>query len=774
MQVLAERSHVTSRASNGGSAEDEAPVAEAGCRTLLCFSHLRWDFVFQRPQHLLIRAARTMRVVYWEEPIWTEGAEPSVEARWSVEGILVVQPHVPHGCDPVAGQRTLLDAFIADHGVSGPVLWYYTPQALAFSSHLQAATTIYDCMDELSAFAGADPCMPALEQALLRRADLVLTGGQSLYKAKKRLHGNVHAFQSGVDAAHFLPARGRLADPADQRCIPYPRMGFYGVLDERLDQDLLAAVADLRPGVQFVLVGPTAKLDPDSLPRRANLHYLGAKQYEELPAYVANWQVALMPFAINEATRFISPTKTPEYLAAGLPVVSTPVADVVRQYGALLGVQIAATPQEFAECTDRALVLAEQPQSWRPGVDAVLSGMSWDGIWAGMAALMERASRTRHAGPVGGCRYDYLIVGAGFAGSVLAERLAADAGKRVLLIDRRPHIGGNAYDTMDAAGVLVHPYGPHIFHTNSQAIIDYLSRFTAWRPYEHRVLAQVRGHLLPMPINRTTINGFFGENLAPHEVEAFLQAKAEPPDVIRTSADVVLSKVGRELYEAFFQGYTRKQWGLDPSELDKSVTSRVPTRTDDDDRYFTDRFQQMPLDGYTSMFERMLDHPNITCVTATEYTAVDRAAYDQLIFTGPIDEFFGHRYGKLPYRSLQFKHETHDTPRFQDVGVVNHPAEDVPFTRVTEFKHLTGQTHDRTSVCYEFPAAEGDPYYPVPRPENAALFQRYQALADATPGVTFVGRLATYRYYNMDQVVGQALATYQRLMAVERVAEAAD
>ncbi len=774
---------------DAGRGDLQSQIAGESCRALLCFSHLRWDFVFQRPQHLLTRAARTMRVLYWEEPVWTDRASPSLHTRLSSEGVLIVQPILPYDADPGPAQRRLLDAMLRDQGVADPILWYYTPQALEFSDHLSSRLTVYDCMDELSAFAGADPSLPVREQTLMRRAGLVFTGGQSLHEAKRRDHGNVHAFQSGVDAAHFRPARDGLADPADQCRIPHPRMGFYGVLDERLDRDLLAAVADLRPGVQFVLVGPTAKLDPDSLPQRPNLHYLGAKPYAALPAYVANWQVALMPFAISKATRFISPTKAPEYLAAGLPVVSTPITDVVRQYGRLPGVLIAGTPQGFADCTDQALALASRPASWQPGADAVLAGMSWNGIWAGMAALIDQAMPSRRVprsrvprsrmprtggAKSGGRRFDYLIVGAGFAGSVLAERLAADAGKRVLLIDRRPHIGGNAYDQLDAAGVLVHPYGPHIFHTNSPAIVDYLSRFTAWRPYEHRVLAQVQGRLLPMPINRTTINGFFGTDLAPHEVDAFLETKAERPGAIRTSADVVLSKVGRALYEAFFQGYTRKQWGLDPSELDRSVTSRVPTRTDDDDRYFTDRFQQMPLHGYTRMFEAMLDHPNITLAIGTEYTAVDPVTYDRLIFTGPIDEFFGHRYGKLPYRSLRFQHETHDTPWFQDVGVVNHPAESVSYTRVTEFKHLTGQAHAQTSVCYEFPSAEGDPYYPVPRPENAALYQRYQALADATPGVTFVGRLATYRYYNMDQVVGQALATYQRLLAKGRVAEAAE
>jgi len=386
MQVLAERSYV------------QPLVAEGDRKTLLCFSHLRWDFVYQRPQHLLSRVARTMRVLYWEEPVWTEGCPPSVTTRLSSEGILVVQPHVPHGCDPVAEQRKLLDALFSDHAVHDPLLWYYTPQAIEFSGHLQRHLVVYDCMDELSAFAGADPGLPALEHALMRRADLVFTGGQSLYEAKRRHHGSVHAFQSGVETSHFLPARSGSADPADQRGIPHPRMGFYGVLDERLDQELLAAVADLRPGVQFVMIGPMAKLNPDSLPHRANLHYLGAKQYEELPTYVANWQVALMPFAISEATRFISPTKTPEYLAAGLPVVSTPIADVVRQYGQTPGVQVAGTPQEFAVCIDHALVLAQQPQSWRPEADAMLAGMSWDGIWAGMATLIERATLARHRG----------------------------------------------------------------------------------------------------------------------------------------------------------------------------------------------------------------------------------------------------------------------------------------------------------------------------------------------------------------------------------------
>jgi UDP-galactopyranose mutase len=367
--------------------------------------------------------------------------------------------------------------------------------------------------------------------------------------------------------------------------------------------------------------------------------------------------------------------------------------------------------------------------------------------------------------PVNRNGFDYLIVGAGFAGSVLAERLAAGLGKRVLVVDRRPHIGGNAYDHYDDAGILVHRYGPHIFHTNSQRIVDYLSRFTQWRPYEHRVLAVVDGQQVPIPINRTTLNALYGLNLASDEdAEAYLASRAEPVESIRTSEDVVVNQIGRELYEKFFRGYTRKQWGLDPSQLDKMVTSRIPTRTNVDDRYFTDSFQQMPLHGYTRMFERMLDHPNIKIMLNTDYREIrNLVSYQHLIYCGPIDEYFDYRFGKLPYRSLKFEHRTLDQEQFQPVATVNYPSEDVPYTRISEYKHLTGQQHGKTSITYEYPSAEGDPYYPIPRPENAELYKRYQKLADVTPGVTFLGRLGTYKYYNMDQVVGQALALYKRI-----------
>lgn len=359
--------------------------------------------------------------------------------------------------------------------------------------------------------------------------------------------------------------------------------------------------------------------------------------------------------------------------------------------------------------------------------------------------------------------FDYLIVGAGFAGSVLAERLANVYSQRVLIIDRRQHIGGNAYDHYDDAGVLVHKYGPHIFHCNAAEIFQYLSQFTEWRPYQHRVLADVDGQLVPLPINLDTINTLYGLNLTSFELKGWFESVAEPIRPLRTAEDAVVSKVGRELFNKFFRGYTRKQWGLDPSELDAQVTARIPTRTNRDDRYFSDMYQAMPLHGYTRMFQRMLDHPNITVMLNADYRDVrDAISHRETIFTGPIDEFFDYRLGRLPYRSLTFRFETHPVPVFQQVGTVNYPN-NYDYTRISEFKHLTGQKHDQTTVVYEYPQADGDPYYPIPRPENAALYKQYETLAAATPGVHFVGRLATYKYYNMDQVVAQALALSRRI-----------
>jgi UDP-galactopyranose mutase len=359
--------------------------------------------------------------------------------------------------------------------------------------------------------------------------------------------------------------------------------------------------------------------------------------------------------------------------------------------------------------------------------------------------------------------FDYLIVGAGFAGCVLAERLARVQNRRVLLVDKRPHIGGNAYDHYNDHGILVHKYGPHIFHTNSRPVFEYLSQFTEWRQYEHRVVASVDGQLVPIPINLDTINRLYGLNLNSQQVESFFQSVAEPIEQVRTSEDVVVNRVGRELYQKFFRNYTRKQWGLDPSELDASVTSRVPVRTNRDDRYFSDTYQAMPLHGYTRMFENMLDHANIKIMLNTDYLELGgELLAKEIIFTGPVDEFFDYRYGKLPYRSLRFKHETHNRETYQPAPVVNYPNEH-PYTRVTEFKYLTGQEHPKTSIVYEFPMDEGDPYYPVPRPENKEIHRKYKALADETLGVHFVGRLATYQYYNMDQVTAQALTLFNKI-----------
>jgi UDP-galactopyranose mutase len=359
---------------------------------------------------------------------------------------------------------------------------------------------------------------------------------------------------------------------------------------------------------------------------------------------------------------------------------------------------------------------------------------------------------------------DVLVVGAGFSGAVMAERLA-DAGLHVLVIDKRPHIGGNAYDRLDGHGVLVHPYGPHIFHTNAERIFDYLSNFTEWRPYEHRVLARVDGKLLPIPINIDTVNRLYGLSLDETSIHAFYEQVREPRSTLRTSEDVVLNAVGRDLYEKFFRGYTRKQWGLDPSQLAASVAARIPTRTNRDDRYFTDRYQYMPRHGYGALFKALLDHPNIRVDTGVDFFDIRRRlAASHIVYTGPIDAYFAYCHGRLPYRSLEFRHEhLPATARFQPVGTVNYPN-DGEFTRITEFKHLTGQMHAGTSIVREYPRAEGDPYYPVPRPENEALFKRYEALAERESAVTFLGRLAQYRYYNMDQCVGAALKAAERLL----------
>ena len=751
----------------------ELPRSDGRQDPVVCLSHLRWNFVFQRPQHLMSRFAHTRPVLYFEEPTPAQlGAGLSVDVRICAKtGVIVATPRLPAGLDgacAAAVLRQLLDDTLEAQAITRPVLWYYTPMMLPIARHIEATAVVYDCMDELANFKFAPAELVGLERQLFALADVVFTGGFSLYEAKADRHPNIHPFPSSIDKDHFARARARADDGR-------PRLGFFGVIDERMDLGLIAALAEARPQWDLEIVGPVVKIDPAELPQAPNLTYPGQVAYEDLPGWLSRWDAALMPFAINGSTRFISPTKTPEYLAARRPVVSTPIRDVVRHYGDLDAVFVAETQNGFITACDEAVALARGADiGWRQDVEAELASLSWDQTHLRMDALVNQAARRREpiiAAPsvqpaVRRPHYDALVVGAGFAGAVMAERLAS-AGQTVLVVDRRPHIAGNAYDHLDAAGVLIHQYGPHIFHTNSADVFDYLSRFTRWRAYEHRVLAQVGDKLVPMPINRTTLNALYGLDLRSDEAaEAFLAAHAEPTERIRTSEDVVVSAIGRDLYETFFRGYTRKQWGLDPSELDKSVTARVPARANTDDRYFTDAFQAMPAEGYTAMFEAMLDHPNVTVETGVEYRdVVNDVLHDRLVFTGPIDEFFDHRFGELPYRSLRFRHETLDQETFQPVATVNYPDEATPYTRITEYKHLTGQRHPRTSLTYEYPAATGDPYYPIPRPENQALFKRYEALAAARPDVSFVGRLATYRYYNMDQVTGQALAAARRLLA---------
>jgi len=359
---------------------------------------------------------------------------------------------------------------------------------------------------------------------------------------------------------------------------------------------------------------------------------------------------------------------------------------------------------------------------------------------------------------------DFLIVGAGFAGCVLARELA-ETGHRVTIIDKRNHIAGNAYDSFDVQGILIHNYGPHIFHTNSERIYNYLSQFTEWRSYEHRVLGVVDGKHYPFPINRDTLNQLYNLNLNESEAADYFEKIREPRNPIKTSEDVVLNSVGRDLYEKFFLNYTKKQWGVEPSQLKAGVAARIPVRTNTDDRYFTDAYQAMPLHGYTKMFESMLNHPNIQVTTGVGFSEMkSNYAAHHVVYTGPIDEYFNFCFGKLPYRSLRFQHEhIPNTDHIQSVGTVNYPN-DFDFTRITEFKHLTGQKHSSTSTVKEYPQSEGDPYYPIPNDANEALFKRYEALAKNETDVTFVGRLAQYRYYNMDQVVGAALTAAENLI----------
>jgi UDP-galactopyranose mutase len=760
-----------------GRSDEAGSTAGEPARTILCFSNLRWDGVLQRPQHLMTRLATSSRVIFWEAPRHIgPGVIATLEVRRCPDsGVTVMTPLLSSELRADVVRETLkrlLDAEVAC--LRGPVQrWYYTPMMLPFSEHVAAECVVYDYMDRSVDFWHAPAELQALEQRLLDEADLVFTGGNSQDAARLAHHANLHHVPSGVDVAHFARARDEGEIPPDQADIPGPRFGFFGVIDERMDLDLIAALADARPDHALVMVGPIARIDPETLPRRANLHYLGRRGYAELPDYLRGWDVALVPFSMNAATRFISPSKIPGYLAAGRPVVTTPIAEVARTYGGLAGVWVADSTAAFIAACDGALAQSRDPARWQAQADRLLAEASWDRIFAQVQAVVAQAIDDRRqvrsasaAAPRSAlpARYDVMVVGAGFAGAVMAERLARGSGKRVLVVDRRSHVGGNAFDRLDANGIRIHHYGPHVFHTNSREVVDYLSRFTKWRPFEHRVLADVEGKRVPMPVNRTTLNRLYDLDMqTDREASNFLAARAA-----QASAD------GPALHEQLVRDLRRKQWGVDPSELDPleldpaelHKAARAPIRTSTDDRYFTDSFQAMPSDGYTRMFERMLDHPNIDVLLDTDFEEARHAhPHAHLVFTGTIDGYFGHCYGVLPYRSAEIRHETIDREWFQEAPVVEYPGETVPYTRITEYKFLTGQVGPRTCISYELPKAQGEPYYPIPRAENRALFQRYEALAQASPDVTFVGRLASYRDYQMDQVVAQALASYRRMRA---------
>jgi UDP-galactopyranose mutase len=496
--------------------------------SVICFSHLRWDFVYQRPQHLMARAAKQYRVWFIEEPVTHAGTTACLDVRTDVSGVRIVVPKLPQSCThPDSAVTKLLLAVLEVEQLKACAVWLYTPMAINIARAIPHAVMVYDCMDELSAFSGAPAGLAKNEASVLDETDVVFAGGQSLFKAKQRSHPYVHLFPSSVDVEHFGHARHPLEDPPKQASIARPRVGFFGVIDERFDGELLAGVAAQRPKIQFVVAGPVVKINKDVLPQAPNIHYLGQSPYAELPSLLANWDAAMMPFALNRATQFISPTKTPEYLAGGRAVVSTAIRDVITTYGSSGVIHIVdpGNPaQSFAAAIDAALAQFNDRTVLEKQADVALAGTSWANTWRAMSQIVGDAARGKmkscledqpvvsldmartnatsiqsagEAAPQPVSRspavdhYDFLIVGAGFAGAVFAERLATQSGKRVLVVDRREHIGGNAFDEYNDAGILVHRYGPHIFHTNSERVVDYLSQFTQWRAYKHRVRAAV-------------------------------------------------------------------------------------------------------------------------------------------------------------------------------------------------------------------------------------------------------------------------------------------
>ncbi len=676
----------------------------------------------------------------------------------------IVVPHLPEGMTEDAREaalQRLLDAHLAS--IRGPLIaWYYTPMMLPFSRHLDADLHRLRRMDELSKFQFAPAHLLELEQELIDRADVVFTGGSSLYEAKKDRHDNVHCFPSSVDRAHFAKARVRQFEPADQEDLPRPRLGFYGVIDERFDIELLGQGRRNAPRL-VVRHGRPGREDRRRRPAEAAQHPLSraARPTTQLPAYLSGWDVALMPFAMNESTEFISPTKTPEYLAGGKPVVSTPIKDVVRHYGQLEGVQIAVDAGRVRRrLREGAGAVAQAGKRLaRRGRPAAVGDEL--GHHPGAHGRPDRTTCSerapaRRTGPAGSGGMSAPLRAPSTAPLRLSDRrrrlcrlgprrAAGEPARRARAADRpaRRMSAAMPMTSRTRPGSCTTSTG----RTSSTPTASRSSTTCRSSPSGGRTsiacCAVVRDQLVPIPINRTTLNELFDLDLKTDEEAAdYLASRAEPVDEIQTSEDVVINAVGRELYELFFQGYTRKQWGLDPSELDKSVTARIPTRTNTDDRYFTDTFQAMPRDGYTAMFERMLDHPLIEVRTGVDFRDVQGRGRDadHIIYTGPIDEYFD-----LPLRQAALPQPEVRSP---DAGAGAVPAgrdgqlsraEDVPYTRISEYKHLTGQELRVTTITYEYPSAEGDPYYPIPRPENQELFKRYEALADATEGVTFVG-----------------------------------
>jgi UDP-galactopyranose mutase len=361
--------------------------------------------------------------------------------------------------------------------------------------------------------------------------------------------------------------------------------------------------------------------------------------------------------------------------------------------------------------------------------------------------------------------YDFLIVGAGFAGAIMAERIATQLNKKVLLVEKRNHIGGNAFDEYDVHGVLIHRYGPHIFHTNSKKVLDYLSLFTNWLPYEHKVLAKLNGELYPIPINRLTLGKLYKRDFKnDNDAGIFLDSIKENRKPILNSEDVIVNKVGYDLFNKFFRTYTKKQWDLEPKDLSPSVCGRIPVRTNEDCRYFEDKYQFVPSNGYTELFKRMLSNRNIEVVLNTDYkNIINEIKFNKLIYTGPIDYFFNYEYGKLPYRSIRFEFENIKSEKYQEAVQINYVDDTVEFTRVTEYKFMTGQQCDSTTISVEYPLKDGEPFYPVPNSENQAIYNKYKSEAEKLPGTIFCGRLAEYKYYNMDQVVANTLKIFENL-----------